>query len=147
MAQKPYYGLRLMSFVYQALAVIIAIFSIASVGLLWADNYLNGGQLLAGQMHWAIRALLTLGIGGLVALTCYVLSQLIDAQLETLKNTQIINERLATLKNMEATQADILMRVKALSSGSGRARPRTPEEDAMIRSQLDERAQKLRSSD
>ena len=144
MKPKPYYGLRLMSLIYQALAVIIAIVSIAAVGFLWADNYLSGGEVIAGAIRWEIRAIMTLGVGGLIALTCYVLSQLIDAQLETLQNTQLIQEQLKTLKHMQATQADILrlLKTRAIST---MPTPVKDEDMPRIRYQLEERAQKLRS--
>ena len=145
MKKSPYYGLRVMSVVYKALAVVIALFAIGAVGYIWAEA-LNNSDVAANA--WEIRAIMTLGIGGLVALTCYVLSQLIDAQLETLENTQELKETLSTFKNMEATQAEIhrLLKMKTRQTSVTEPLPPLKEEDlAKIQGQLEERSQKLRS--
>lgn len=147
MDKKPYYGLRLMSLLYQALAVVIAIFAIASAGAIWADASITGNELLSAGVPWTVRAGMTLGIGFLIALTCYVLSQLIDAQLETLKNSQVIAEQMQTLQQMQATQAKMFKLMQRSAAKTGNPIPMTDEDELRVREQLAERASKLRSKE
>ncbi len=95
--KKHYYGLRIMSGFYKSLAVIIAIVSIAGMGFLAADAFLTTrtvDTMTGTALAWTVQALVILLAGGLSALTCYVLGQLIDAQIETHDNTLDILERL-----------------------------------------------------
>ena len=145
MNEKPYYGLHLMNLLYQALAVVIAIFSVASAGAIWADATINGSEVLSTGVPWSVQAGMTLGIGFLIALTCYVLSQLIDAQLETLRKTKVISEQLQTMKQMQDNQTKMFQLLQRIAERSGTSLLLTDDEELRIRDQLAERAEKLRN--
>lgn len=109
--KKHYYGLRIMSGFYRSLAVIIVIISIAGMGFLAADAFLTTrtvDSVTGSTLDWTVQALMILLVGGLSALTCYVLGQLIDAQIATHDNTLDILDRLNEI-DLRDTKTDQLL--------------------------------------
>lgn len=108
---RKYYGLRMMSVFYKALAMVIAIASIASIGFMAADAYLVNETIdivPPDTISWTVQALGVLIIGGLSSLTCYVLGQLIDAQIETYKNTAEILQQIHRIERDDKALAQLL---------------------------------------
>jgi ABC-type multidrug transport system fused ATPase/permease subunit len=113
--RKKYYGLRIMSGFYKSMAVILVIVSIAFMGVLAADAFLttqtvNDVTGTGAAISWAGQALVVLVIGGLSALTCYVLGQLIDAQIATHDNTLEILEHLENIDLQDKKTDELLQK-------------------------------------
>jgi membrane protein implicated in regulation of membrane protease activity len=87
MNKQRYYGLTASSLIYKGVAVFAILFALGGVGYLTVEglNLGEAGNLLLAW--WLPRVVTLLAVCGLVALTAYVLAQLIDVQLST-------NERL-----------------------------------------------------
>jgi hypothetical protein len=80
---KRYYGLRLMSIVYKALAVMTVLAAIGAVGYISIDFFNIPYSLRANAringLYEVINIMLTIGIGGgLLAFILYTLSQVLD---------------------------------------------------------------------
>jgi hypothetical protein len=85
------------------------------MGFLAADAFLTTRTVDAvtgagAALGWAVQALIVLLAGGLGALTCYVLGQLIDAQIETHDNTLEILTRLEEIDLHDKKTEQLLQR-------------------------------------
>lgn len=97
---RNFYGLRFMSTVYKLLSVLTALISLVAVGVLMSDAFLTTRtfqlDFANGDWTWAVQAFMALFLGGLLALTFYVLAQMIDlsvASYRTLQQTQVQIEK------------------------------------------------------
>ena len=66
---RKYYGLRIMSVFYKALALVIAITSIAAIGFMAADAYLANEAIdivPPDTLSWTVQALGVLIVGGVI---------------------------------------------------------------------------------
>lgn len=131
---KPYYGLRVISVIYKSLMLLTVISTLGALG------YLSAQAITAtspGSMQrfidWLPQALtLTIG-GGLLALTLYVLAQLIDIQIEQTKTLRSIEARLAQPNtgqtpdpNVEALRTELRAAVQQITLASRAARLQNP---------------------
>lgn len=89
-----------MSTVYKLLSVLTALLSLVSVGVLMSDAFLTTRtfqlDFANGDWTWALQAFMALFLGGLLALTFYVLAQMIDlsvASYQALQQTQVQIEK------------------------------------------------------
>lgn len=108
---RKYYGLKILSVFYKALAMVIAIASIAAVGFMAADVYLANEAIDVmppDTLSWTVQALGVLIVGGLGSLTCYVLGQLIDAQVATYHNTAEILQQIHRIERDDKALAQLL---------------------------------------
>jgi hypothetical protein len=104
---KRYYGLRLVSLIYKVLAMLASIFIVSAVAFITIEilNTPMGLRTFQRSLDWLIQfASLFIG-GGLLALTFYVLAQLVDIQVEQTNHLRHIakslsdqNELIKTLK-------------------------------------------------
>lgn len=97
---RNFYGLRFISTVYKLLSVLTVIFTLVSVAVLMGDVYLTTQtfqlNFANGDWTWAMQSFMTLFFGGLLALTFYVLAQIIDLGVDgyrTLQHSQVQNDR------------------------------------------------------
>jgi len=97
---RTFLGLRFMSTVYKLLSVLTALLSLVSVGVLMSDAFLTTRtfqlDFANGDWTWALQAFMALFLGGLLALTFYVLAQMIDlsvASYQALQQTQVQIEK------------------------------------------------------
>ena len=80
---KRYYGLRLMSIVYKALAIVTVLIAIGAVGYISIDffniPYSIRANARTNGLSEVINLMLGIGIGGvLLAFTFFALSQVLD---------------------------------------------------------------------
>jgi hypothetical protein len=84
---RNFYGLRFISTVYKLLAVLTVIFTLVSVSVLMSDVYLTTQtfqlNFANGNWNWAMQSFMTLFFGGLLALSFYVLAQMIDLSIDS----------------------------------------------------------------
>jgi len=120
---RTFLGLRFMSTVYKLLSVLTALLSLVSVGVLMSDAFLTTRtfqlDFANGDWTWALQAFMALFLGGLLALTFYVLAQMIDlsvASYQALQQTQVQIE-----KNNELAFAILELQKKQLRRTSQNA--------------------------
>jgi hypothetical protein len=103
---KRYYGLYLISFLYKIFTILTAIFSIGGIGYitLYAVNSPLSDR---ADFDWWLPQALGLVLGaGLLGLTFYVISQIVDVQIDNNRNmhaiAQKMDEQTALLKLIKA---------------------------------------------
>jgi hypothetical protein len=104
---RKFYGLKFLSSLYKFIALLTTIFSIVWAGLIMGDAYLTTRSIqisLNGDWSWGVQATAILVIGGLFALTFFVLAEIIEAilanydvsrsMMEQLTRSNDLNEKL-----------------------------------------------------
>lgn len=93
-----YYGLRLATLVLRSLIVIAVFFIIGGIG--WFSVQALDGRsaepFVFGQ-YWLPRVSLLVFTGGLFAFMCFILAQLIDAQVEQAQQMRKMSENMSIL--------------------------------------------------
>lgn len=95
---KHYFGLRLISLFYKLLAVLTILICIGAIGYLAVqflslDPSLRPNALQYGYGEWAIQALEIAIVGGLLALTFFVIAQVLDVLVSINNNLRALAHR------------------------------------------------------
>lgn len=132
---KPYYGLRVISVIYKSLMLLTVVSALGALGYISAQAIAaTSPGSMQRFIEWLPQALtLTIG-GGLLALTLYVLAQLIDIQIEQTKTLRSIEARLAQQPNsghttdpdVEALRTELRAAVQQITLASRAARLQNP---------------------
>jgi hypothetical protein len=137
---KKYYGLRLMSFFYMTLSVVIALISIAGIGFILMDHFVLGN----GDVNaWASRALTFLLIGGISALTCYVVGQLLDSQIETLKAVYKLHDMIPQMEALRQSNAQLVEQLQSQKAMLNSLGAIAPADHSAIQTQIAERRRRI----
>jgi hypothetical protein len=129
---KRYYGLYLISLLYKIFTILTAIFSIGGIGYITL-HAVNSPLADRADFEWWLPQALGLLLGaGLLGLTFYVISQIVDVQIDNNRNMHVIaqkmDEQTALLKLIKA---DNDARATAVTSLQARqARIATPPQSA-----------------
>ncbi len=76
-----YYVLRLLSVVYKILAILVVVFAVVAAAYVWADYLSTDIRSRPAVSQPAGQMVADLLVGGIVALSFYVLARIIDVQL------------------------------------------------------------------
>jgi predicted Co/Zn/Cd cation transporter (cation efflux family) len=95
---KRYYGLRVISTFYKLLAVLTIVICIGAIGYLAVqffslDPSIRPNALKYGYGEWAVQALEIAIGGGLIALTFFVLAQVLDVLVSINNNVRALAHR------------------------------------------------------
>lgn len=137
---KQYYGLRLMSFFYQALAVVISLISIASIGYILVEHFvLQNGDTTT----WTTRAISFLAIGGGLSLTCYVIAQLLDSQITTLKAVYRLHDLIPHMEQLKASNEQLVKQLEIQKTMLNSLGAVAPTEQRAIQKQIQDRRRRI----
>jgi hypothetical protein len=132
---KPYYGLRLIRTFFLALAIIICIVAVASLGTLFAIS------LFTESSFDMLQAFFILVTSGFIALLCSAFAQMIDLQLESHSKTESLE---AELKEIKAQNLQVIgLLEKQLQAMRLRGNLAQEPDLDVIQQQLEERRKKL----
>lgn len=108
---KHYYGLRLIIVIYRVLTMLTSIVVVASAAYIVVDilNTPMGARTLQMGISWAAQLAGLFIAGGLLALTFYVLAQLVESQMD---QTRSLRE-LVTLMRQQSKMLEALTAEKA----------------------------------
>lgn len=126
---KKHFGLRIMKYFYSALAWVTALSSVASIGVFLADAYFKDSSLDTQ------RIFLVLIGGGIVAISLYVLSQLIDILLETYRDVHIIAGKLQTANDIDKQTLELLQKHTRMLRALHGASKAEGEEEILVNAQ------------
>jgi ABC-type bacteriocin/lantibiotic exporter with double-glycine peptidase domain len=108
---KKYYGLQLIRVFFLAVALIVCITSIGAIG------YIVAQVVLANQVLDVILLLAILVFGGLLALVFYVLSQLIDLQMQNYEASWKLLQQIAKANELNTKTVELLNKQMRMMSG------------------------------
>lgn len=128
---KPYYGLRLIRTFFLALAIIICIAAVASLGTLFAIS------LFTESTFDLLQAFFILVTSGFIALLCSAFAQMIDLQLESHAKTEVLEAQLAEIKAQNTELMKLVQNLRVAGRLS-----HEPDSD-MVQQQLEDRRKKL----
>lgn len=132
---KKYYGLQLIRVFFLAIAVIVCIIAIGAIG------YIVSQVMFDEQALDVIQLLAILVFGGLIALVFYVLSQLIDLQMQSYEVSWKLLEQIHKANELNSKTVDLLNKqmkmIRNLKSYDG------DDIAISVQSQIEERRAKL----
>ena len=104
---RKFFGLKFISSLYKFIALLTALFALVWAALIMGDAYLTTQTVqvsLRGDWSWPLQAISILIVGGILALTFFVLSEMIDVMLanyevsremlDQINKANTLNERL-----------------------------------------------------
>lgn len=99
---KKYYGLQMIRVFFLAIAVIVCITAIGAIG------YIVSQVMFDGQALDVIQLLAILVFGGLIALVFYVLSQLIDLEIQNYEASWKLIEQIYKANELNSKTVELL---------------------------------------
>jgi len=104
---RKFFGLKFIGSLYKLIALLTALFTLVWAALIMGDAYLTTRTIsvsLNGDWSWPIQAITVLVVGGILALTFFVFSEMIEVMLanyavaqdmmEQISKANMLNDRL-----------------------------------------------------
>jgi hypothetical protein len=132
---RKYYGLQLIRVFFLGVALVVCISSIGAIGFIVSQIMFNGQTLDVIQL-WAI-----LVFGGLIALVFYVLSQLIDLQMQSYETSWKLLEQIHKANELNAKTVELLNKQMKMIRGLKNYEGEEVEVD--VRAQIEQRRSRL----
>lgn len=108
---KKYYGLQLIRVFFLGVAFVVCITAVGAIG------YIVAQVVLANQVLDIILLLSILIFGGLIALIFYVLSQLIDLQMQNYEASSKLLEQIYKANELNAKTVELLKKQMQMMRG------------------------------